>query len=143
MKKFDTINVIPFIDIMLVLLAIVLTTATFINSGQLDIKLPKASSDSPAENAVRMEIAIDSDEVIYFEGKPSSLDQLRASLALLDPNTAILLNIDETVPFHQFIGVIDLLKVLKLDKVSVATQKAPQADDTLKPQEIDGESVVQ
>jgi len=43
MKKFDSINVIPFIDIMLVLLAIVLTTATFVANGQLDIALPSSS----------------------------------------------------------------------------------------------------
>ena len=40
MKKFDQINVIPFIDIMLVLLAIVLMTATFIAQGKIDAKTP-------------------------------------------------------------------------------------------------------
>ena len=40
MKKFDQINVIPFIDIMLVLLAIVLMTATFIAQGKIDVNLP-------------------------------------------------------------------------------------------------------
>lgn len=44
MKRFDTINVIPFIDIMLVLLAIVLTTASFIATGKLDIAVPQSSS---------------------------------------------------------------------------------------------------
>ncbi len=43
MKRFDQINVIPFIDIMLVLLAIVLTTATFISQGRLDINVPTAT----------------------------------------------------------------------------------------------------
>ena len=41
MKRIDGINVIPFIDIMLVLLAIVLTTATFIVEGRLEIRLPE------------------------------------------------------------------------------------------------------
>jgi len=39
--------VIPFIDIMRVLLAIVLTTATFISQGKLDISVPKASNNVP------------------------------------------------------------------------------------------------
>ena len=46
MKKFDQINVIPFIDIMLVLLAIVLMTATFIAQGKIDVNLP--TSKAPA-----------------------------------------------------------------------------------------------
>lgn len=44
MKKFDEINIIPFIDIMLVLLAIVLITASFISQGKIQVNVPKASS---------------------------------------------------------------------------------------------------
>ncbi|OYV24794.1 MAG: energy transducer TonB, partial [Halothiobacillus sp. 20-54-6] len=47
MRRFDQINVIPFIDIMLVLLAIVLTTATFIAQGEISVNLPEAKSAQP------------------------------------------------------------------------------------------------
>ena len=43
-KKFDSINVIPFIDIMLVLLVMVLTTATFIKQGVIPVNLPEAKA---------------------------------------------------------------------------------------------------
>ena len=43
-KRFDQINVIPFIDIMLVLLVMVLTTATFIKQGIIPVELPKAKT---------------------------------------------------------------------------------------------------
>jgi len=46
MKKFDTINVIPFIDIMLVLLTIVLTTASFIDQGKIEVEVPQSQSKS-------------------------------------------------------------------------------------------------
>ncbi len=46
MKRIDTINVIPFIDIMLVLLVMVLTTATFIRTGLIPVDLP---DDSPSK----------------------------------------------------------------------------------------------
>ena len=43
----DSINIVPFIDIMLVLLVIVLTSATFIAQGKIPIAIPKAQgSDS-------------------------------------------------------------------------------------------------
>lgn len=44
MKRIDTINVIPFIDIMLVLLAIVLTTATFISRGVIEVHYPESAA---------------------------------------------------------------------------------------------------
>lgn len=42
MKRFDQINMIPFIDIMLVLMAVVMTTASFVEIGLIDVNLPVA-----------------------------------------------------------------------------------------------------
>ena len=44
LQKYDSINVIPFIDVLLVLLAIVLLTSTFITKGIIPIALPNASN---------------------------------------------------------------------------------------------------
>jgi len=123
MKKFDSINVIPFIDIMLVLLAIVLTTATFVSNGQLDIDLPSSSAEAISDNIERVEIAVDREGVLYVNGVENSIDKAELQLQLLSPDTPILLLIDETVEFKQFVDVIDLLKRLSLDKVSVLTRK--------------------
>ena len=41
-RELDQINVIPLVDVMLVLLVIVLTTATFITTGQIPVDLPTA-----------------------------------------------------------------------------------------------------
>jgi biopolymer transport protein ExbD len=43
MKPLSQMNVIPFIDVMLVLLAVVLTTATFVAQGKIPVALPSAS----------------------------------------------------------------------------------------------------
>jgi biopolymer transport protein ExbD len=123
MKKFDSINVIPFIDIMLVLLAIVLTTATFINNGQLDINLPEAATGSSEDSTEKTEIAIDEQSVLYLNGAVVTIEQLKAQLARFPDSTAILLRIDESVPFSLFVSVVDLLKQLMLENVSVLTQK--------------------
>jgi len=48
-KRFDQINVIPFIDIMLVLLVMVLTTATFIKQGVIPVELPHAKGSQKEE----------------------------------------------------------------------------------------------
>jgi len=123
MKKFDSINVIPFIDIMLVLLAIVLTTATFVTNGQLDIDLPAAGSDSVSTTRQRIEIAIDRDEQFFLDGEPIILRSLTARLEAVAPETRIALVIDESVEFHLFVAVIDILKAQSLENISIVTRE--------------------
>ncbi len=83
MKRMDTINVIPFIDIMLVLLAIVLTTATFLVEGRLDIRLPKATAEPRPEVMERVEVAIGREGEFYLDGAPVELDPLASRLSAL------------------------------------------------------------
>jgi len=74
MKRFDQINMIPFIDIMLVLLAIVLTTATFISQGVIDIDLPVAESAKTLQQAKEktLEIAINAENQVFLDGEAST-----------------------------------------------------------------------
>ena len=58
LKKFDSINVVPMIDIMLVLLVIVLTTATFIAKGVIPLRLPKAESATSLQKSKTIDISI-------------------------------------------------------------------------------------
>ncbi len=122
MKKFDSINVIPFIDIMLVLLAIVLTTATFVTNGQLDIDLPSSSAATAADNIERVQIAVDRDGILFIDGIEMTLEAAELQLQALPTDTPILLLMDESVEFKQFVAIIDILKRLSLDKVSVLTR---------------------
>lgn len=122
MKRFDQINVIPFIDIMLVLLAIVLTTASFIVQGRLDIDLPPAAQGEAPTDTV-LEIAIDRDSRLYLDQRLLDLDALGLRLAGTDPGTAITLRVDSRVPFARFVEVIDLLKANSLERVSILTRR--------------------
>jgi biopolymer transport protein ExbD len=124
MKPFNTINVIPFIDIMLVLLAIVLTTATFIAQGKLEIKLPQASSQEQLKEQERVELAIDQGEQIYFREQAVDLAALRTRLAALSKATPVVLRVDSRVPFGRFVAVVDLLKLERLERLSIITQEA-------------------
>ena len=123
MKRFDQINVIPFIDIMLVLLAIVLTTATFISQGRLDINVPKASSQQPVAEIEQIDLAIDQDLVIYYQQSPVSIDELKRFIDDLDGESKISFRVDQLVPFQNFIEVLDLLKQQNFERLSIITQK--------------------
>ena len=46
MKKIDSLNLVPFIDIMLVLLVIVLTSASFITTSRIPIAVPQVEQNS-------------------------------------------------------------------------------------------------
>lgn len=124
MKRFDQINVIPFIDIMLVLLAIVLTTATFISLGVIEIKVPEAESTSALPQQTKsVEIAISEDHTLYLDEKMISQAKLTEKLAVLPKETPILLRVDKAVRFERFVYIIDALKKNSLEKLSIITHE--------------------
>jgi biopolymer transport protein ExbD len=123
MKRIDTINVIPFIDIMLVLLAIVLTTATFIVEGRLDIRLPKAAAQEAATSAGTIEIAIDAEGQVYYRSEPVPIADLGPRLDSLPKDTPIELRVDAQARFARFVAVVDLLKARGLQRLTILTRE--------------------
>nr|VFJ62786.1 MAG: biopolymer transport protein ExbD [Candidatus Kentron sp. DK] len=123
MKRFEQINVIPFIDIMLVLLAIVLTTATFIAQGIVDIHVPDAENNGPMLQGEYREIAIDGRNRLYFDGTIVDREELATHLRQLTDTTSLVLRVDKSVPFERFIMVIDLLKENRLERLSIVTRR--------------------
>ena len=124
MKRFDQINVIPFIDIMLVLLAIVLTTATFIAQGTIPVSLPEAVNSEPVPGDITFEITIDDAGVIHSDDKAVSIQVLEKQLAELPDHTPIILRVDAAARFEGFVGVVDLLKGENLRNVSIMAERA-------------------
>jgi biopolymer transport protein ExbD len=122
-KPIDTLNMIPLIDIMLVLLTIVLTTSSFIASGRIPVQLPQASASEP-DSGKTVNIEIDSKGVIYYDEAAVDLEDLKGELANLDRKTPILLRADKTIQLQRFVDVADELKKLSFTKVAVQTIKS-------------------
>jgi len=123
-RGFESINVIPFIDIMLVLLTIVLTTSTFIASGAIGVRLPKASPNPvPMEKSLRVEI--DRNGQIFLEGAPVGLDQFAPLLERHSRETAIIIRADRQLPLQGFVDVMDRMKQLGFNRISLQTEAAP------------------
>jgi biopolymer transport protein ExbD len=128
MKRMDQINVIPFIDVMLVLLAIVLTTATFIVQGKLQIRLPVANGQPTPELVKPVEIAIGADGALFFGAEmlgagPDGLAALSPRLDALTLDAPIVLRVDAQARFEQFVGVVDRLKGRGLERLTVLTRR--------------------
>ena len=124
MQKFDSINVIPFVDIMLVLLAIVLTTATFVSSGELQIALPEARATTSGQALEIIEIALDKSDVLYLDGQEVSLQDLEGQMLTMDKSALVTLKIDEKSEFSQFVSIVDTLKVIGFENLSIGTRKS-------------------
>jgi biopolymer transport protein ExbD len=124
MKPLGEINVIPFIDIMLVLLAVVLTTATFVAQGQIPVRLAEARSTAPVEDTPPLALAIAPDGALFVGDAPSSLAALATQLAELPRTTPVLLRVDEQAAFRHFVAVIDLLKARNMENLSIAARPA-------------------
>jgi biopolymer transport protein ExbD len=78
-KEFSSINVIPLVDIMLVLLTIVLITATFVVQGSIPVQLPQAKA-SHEENLKGLFITITQEGTIFLKTRRSPFWSLRRSL---------------------------------------------------------------
>lgn len=121
-REFDYINVIPLVDVMLVLLTIVLTTSTFIATGMISLSLPKASH-SQAESLRWQTISIDQTGRIYFNTTAVAFEGLGAAVERLDRETPLVVRADGNIRLQVFIDVLDLLNGRGFKKVTVQTEK--------------------
>jgi biopolymer transport protein ExbD len=121
-KKFDSINVVPFIDIVLVLLVIVLTTATFIQKGVIEVDVPSADS-SVKEDKKSVLIQVDKNNNIYIDKNQISLNELTIKLKTYPKNTSINIECDKIAKFDNFVNVLDILRVHGYKSVGIVTNE--------------------
>ncbi len=121
-KEFNYINVIPLVDVMLVLLTIVLTTSTFMAAGMIPVELPRASKNR-AETLKTQTIEIIREGQIYLNARPVSIDGLKESMQPLGRDIPILIRADRTLALQMFVDVIDVVKNLGFKRVSLQTEE--------------------
>ncbi|MGE4267299.1 MAG: ExbD/TolR family protein [Deferribacterales bacterium] len=120
-KSFDTINVVPFIDIMLVLLTIVLATATFIAKGSIPVELPKASKTESAKQGITIDVS--KDGKYYYEGKTYSIQGLSETISVLDKESPVVLRADRNSVIQNFVDIMNMLKLAGFKNVNLETEK--------------------
>lgn len=122
LKRVEGINVVPLIDIMLVLLAIVLTISSFIALGKIEISLPQASSHTKIEPK-QFEILITANKEFYINDEKVSKEELIVKLDSLTKKDLVAISADRLVPYEEFIFVIDSLKQKNIEKISMVVKK--------------------
>ncbi|EPW7417598.1 TonB system transport protein ExbD [Campylobacter upsaliensis] len=122
--KNEGLNIVPFIDIMLVLLAIVLSLSSFIAHSKIELKLPVSeNSTSFNESQNKFFIAINERDEFFLNDEKVSLDQLKNAILALDKDTMVALKSDKFAKFESFVKIIDLLKMKEHEKIQIITEK--------------------
>ena len=121
------INVVPYIDVMLVLLVIFMVTAPLVNPGQVD--LPSvAKSSQPA--VAPMEVSIRADESIWLRDRSVTgaeeerMDRTRLLEAIREkqkknPQQAVVIAADKSVRYEAVLNVMDMLQQNQVAKVGL------------------------
>ena len=122
--KKEPLNIVPFIDIMLVLLAMVLSISTFIAKGEIQINLPKSkTADVPKEAPEQRIVQVDAMGDFFLDSQKLSFEELAQAIANLSREQPVLLRVDKDSTFDHFIQVIDLFKANNHEHFRIATEK--------------------
>ena len=117
------INMIPFIDIVLVLLIIFMVTAPVIQSG-IEVNVPKTQIVREISEE-KLVVVVDKEQRLYLQNDAVNINELADKIRarLLDPTRqSVYLRADESVPFGTIATVMDRLKVAGVENISVVTQ---------------------
>ena len=123
-RMMNQINVVPYIDVTLVLLVIFMVTAPMTNPGIVD--LPKVGQGLK-QTGNPIVVTIKKDGMAEIEGKKLQRDELLFEIKkqLQDKERAVVVAADEKTQYGQVIEVMDLLKQAKVDKVGLLFKPAP------------------
>ena len=116
------INMVPFVDVVLVLLIIFMITAPILQSG-IEIDVPKTKTIKDISQD-RLVVSIDKGQRVYLGNDPVNIHQLGTKIHAQLKNTreSVFLRCDETVPFGVFASVVDTLRVSGINNISIVTQ---------------------
>jgi biopolymer transport protein ExbD len=129
------INLIPFIDVLLVVLIFLMLSTTYSKFTELQINLPVADADKLRDRQREIVVAVAADGRYTVNRKPvegRSVDVLTAELtaaaAGAGPEMVVIVSADATSAHQSVINVMDAARRANLPHLTFATQKAAPAE---------------
>lgn len=117
-RELDQINVIPLVDVMLVLLVIVLTTATFISTGQIPVDLAKAK-EAGDRHDTPLVITLIADGSLFLNDQPLSEEDLKSALLTRPRESLVVVRADRVTLLERFVKLVDDVRGLGFRQVSL------------------------
>ena len=125
-RLMNQINVVPYIDVMLVLLVIFMVTAPLINPGQIELPSVGKTSDPPLQP---MEVSIRTDGSLMLRDRARSMEERKVArdelLAAIrekqkqNPEQAVVIAADKDVRYEAVLEVMDMLQRSQVRKVGL------------------------
>lgn len=119
------INIVPLVDVILVVLIIFMVTAPMIMKPSISVNLPKAGSGN-ATAPSKLNILIGSDGRLTLDGKVADDQQIQAAAAAeskSNPDIQAIIAADKDVPHGRVVAVLDLVKAAGVKKFAISIDK--------------------
>jgi len=130
-KEEPEINLIPMIDVLLVILIFLMVTTTFSQIAELQINLPTAEADKPADKPASINVAVDPTGRYLVNGSVvAGSDTADLSLALRraagdKPDPVIIINADAKATHQAVVNVMEAARQSGYSHITFATQAKP------------------
>ena len=126
-KLIAEINMIPFIDVSLVLLIIFMVMTPFLVKSQLKVNLPKAeSAEQAADEKDMIDVEVDKQGAIAVNGQtvpPEGVEEALRNVVLDVENQPVVIHADGEVPFQSVVTVMDAAKKIGILKLGVGVKQ--------------------
>jgi len=135
LKPLSGVNIIPVIDVSLVLLIILLATSPILNLPGFEVKLPKAKTSESKEKNITISLSL-KDEMAVNEAKATTVDEIGPLVAkeLKDkPDTIVIIRADQGVPYGKVEALMDVSKRAGAKRIAIATQQLEERAPTEAP----------
>ncbi|MBC7464571.1 MAG: biopolymer transporter ExbD [Bdellovibrio sp.] len=120
------INIVPLVDIILVVLIIFMVAAPLVMQPKIDISLPKSSSTDLDKSKKPMKVVVGGKGELFVDNKPMSIEELGVESRLQvgkNPDVSAILVADKAVTLEMVTQIIDTVKSQGLKKVAFSIQK--------------------
>lgn len=121
-RELNQINVIPLVDVMLVLLVIVLTTATFITTGQIPVDLAKAKEAGDRRD-VPLILTLTKEGQLFLNEQPVTKETLKNAMAPHPRESLVVVRADRVTLLERFVEIVDEVRGLGFKQVSLEVVK--------------------
>ncbi len=129
LSTLSEINVTPLLDLAFVLLIIFMITTPLLENSKTLIIPSSATTNAPINPAAVQTLSIDRNEVVRLNEQVLDLATLEGRLAALkqaDPNVAVVIRPDRSLPVQKLVSLMDALQRAAITKVGIATQEEPK-----------------
>ena len=132
-KEEPEINLIPFIDVLLVILIFLMLTTTYSKFTELQLKLPVADADAQRDYPREVIVAVGSDGRYSIKGQPvtgrsvDAVAQALAAAATAGKDSVVIISADATASHQSVITVMEAARRVGLFQITFATQSSAQA----------------